>query len=237
MALYVYAITKSSHPLRLDGLRAVGGEGTTVRTVCQGDLCAVVSETPEEISANRPDVEAHYDVQTRLWSDGVTLPLGFGFVAEDDDAVRAVLDEGAERFTQRLEELTDRVEFNVKGVEEEEAAIRRIAEESQRVRELNDATRDGGGTYEERLELGKLLSDEMLARQGTLAESVLEALRPLATAERLSEPSQQYFLSASFLVDRERAEEFTKASEEVLEGLPEGVEIRIRGPLPPYSFA
>ncbi|MFJ9822939.1 GvpL/GvpF family gas vesicle protein [Streptomyces sp. NPDC101160] len=237
MALYVYAITKSSHPLRLDDLKGVGGEETAVRSVCKGELCAVVSETQEEISAKRPDVEAHHDVQTRLWSDGVTLPLGFGFVAEDEDAVRAVLEEGAEQFTQRLEELTDRVEFNVKGVQEEEAAIRQILEESKPVRDLNDATREGGGTYEERLELGKLLSDEMQARQGALAESVLEALRPHATAERLSEPSQQYFLSASFLVDRERADEFTKAGEELLEGQPEGVEIRIRGPLPPYSFA
>ncbi|MGW5418810.1 GvpL/GvpF family gas vesicle protein [Streptomyces sp. NPDC003943] len=236
MALYVYAITKSSHPLRLDGLTGVGGE-EALRTVCQGDLCAVVSEAPEEISVRRPDVEAHHDVQTRLWSDGVTLPLGFGFVAEDDDAVRAVLDGSAEQFTQRLEELTDRVEFNVKGVEEEEAAMRRILAESKPVRELNEATREGGGTYEDRLELGRLLNDEMLARQEALAQSVLAALRPLALAERLSEPSQQYFLSASFLVDQERAEEFTKAGEELLKEQPDGVDIRIRGPLPPYSFA
>ncbi|MFD0368100.1 GvpL/GvpF family gas vesicle protein [Streptomyces sp. NPDC059071] len=237
MALYVYAITKSSHPLRLDGLTGVGGEDAALRTIGQGDLCAVVSEAPEEIGVKRQDVEAHHDVQTRLWNDGVTLPLGFGFVAENDDAVRAVLEDGAAQFTQRLEELDGRVEFNVKGIEEEEAAMRRILEDSAQVRELNEATRDGGGTYEDRLELGKLLSDEMTARQAALAETVLAALRPLARAERLSEPSQQYFVSASFLVDQERAEEFTNAGEEVIKEQPEGVDIRIRGPLPPYSFA
>ncbi|MEU8525990.1 GvpL/GvpF family gas vesicle protein [Streptomyces sp. NPDC048629] len=237
MVLYVYAITKSSHPLRLDGLTSVGGEESALRTVCQESLCAVVSEAPEQIEVKRPDVEAHHEVQERLWSDGVTLPLGFGFVAEDDDAVRAVLDQGAEQFAERLEELTDRVEFNVKGVLEEEAAMRRLLEESEDVRELNEATRDGGGTYDERLQLGELLSKGMLAQQEALAEMVLAALRPHARSERLSEPSQQYFLSASFLVDQEGAEEFTKAAEQAAEEQSEGVEIRVRGPLPPYSFA
>lgn len=237
MALYVYAITKSSHPLRLDGLKSVGGNESALRTVRQDTLCAVVSEAPEEIKVKRPDIEAHHSVQERLWSDGVTLPLGFGFVAEDDDTVRAVLDEGAELYTERLEELTGRVEFNVKGIQDEERAMLKILEESERVRELNEATRDGGGTYDERLALGELLSDGMLAHEGALAESVLAALRPHTRAERLSEPSQQYFLNGSFLVDEDAAEEFTKAAEQVAEGQPEGVEIRIRGPLPPYSFA
>ncbi|MFJ7068599.1 GvpL/GvpF family gas vesicle protein [Streptomyces sp. NPDC101115] len=237
MTLYVYAITQSSHPLDLEGLTGVGEDGSSVRTVCADSLCAVVSEAPEDIGMTRPDIEAHHAVQERLWDQGATLPLSFGFVAENDDAVRAVLEERAEQFTERLEELTDRVEFNVKGLEEEEAALRRIVDESERIRQLNDATRDGGGTYEDRLELGRLLNDEVLARQAALAESVLAALRPHAYAEHLAEPSQQYFLSASFLVDREKAEEFTRAAEEGTEELPEGVEIRVRGPLPPYSFA
>lgn len=235
MTLYVYAITKSSHPLGLDDLSGVGD--APVRAVRADALCAVVSEAPDEISIKRADVEAHHAVQEKLWEDGVTLPLGFGFVAEDEDAVRTVLDEGAELFTQRLEELTDRVEFNVKGVQEEEAVLRQIVEESEPVRQLNERTRDGGGTYDERLELGRILHDEVQARQATLAESVLARLRPHVRAERLSEPSQQYLLNASFLVDQEKGEEFTRTAEEMSKELPEGVEIRIRGPLPPYSFA
>ncbi|WMX48701.1 GvpL/GvpF family gas vesicle protein [Streptomyces roseicoloratus] len=236
MALYVYAVTKSSHPLGVDELEGVGGDGTPVRAVRGDGLCAVVSEAPAEITMTRPDLEAHHAVQERLWNDGPTLPLSFGFVAEDEDAVRAVLDAEAEQFAERLDELADRVEFNVKGVQEEEAILRRILADSEPVRQLNEATRDGGGTYDQRLELGRLLNDEVLARQTALAESVLAALRPHAHAERLGEPSQQYFLSASFLVDRQGVEEFTRAAEEASGELPEGVEVRVRGPLPPYSF-
>ncbi|WP_406864496.1 GvpL/GvpF family gas vesicle protein [Streptomyces sp. HUAS MG47] len=236
MALYVYAITKESHPLNLDDLAGVAGEKSRVRAVRAESLCAVVSEAPEEISVRRPDVEAHHAVQERLWEDGPTLPLGFGFVAQDEDAVRAVLEQGAEQYAERLEALTDRVEFNVKGLQDEDAVLRQIVDEIEPVRRLNDATREGG-TYEDRLELGKLLHDEVQARQAALAESVLAALHPHAEAELLSEPSQQYFLSASFLVDRGRADEFSEAADEVAGEQPEGVDIRVRGPLPPYSFA
>ncbi|MEU3400113.1 GvpL/GvpF family gas vesicle protein [Streptomyces filamentosus] len=236
MALYVYAITGASHPLRLDGLTGVGDGRTPLRPVREGELRAVVSEAPEEIGLTRPDLEAHQAVQERLWDDGTTLPLGFGFVAQDEDAVRAVLAESAEQFAARLDELTGRAEFSVKGIQEEEAALREVVDEVEEVRRLNEVTRDGGGTYDDRLELGRLLLDEVQARQVGLAEAVLAALRPHAQAERLSEPSQEYFLSASFLVDRERAEDFVRAAEEAAGDLSDGVEIRVRGPLPPYSF-
>ncbi|MER6348727.1 GvpL/GvpF family gas vesicle protein [Streptomyces sp. NPDC001595] len=236
MALYVYAITKASHPLDLDGMQGIG-EVSEVRPVREGSLCAVVSEAPEQLSMKREALQAHYDVQERLYADGVILPLGFGFLAPDEDAVRTVIGESAEQFAQRLDELTDRVEFNVKGIQDEEALLRQIATESEPVRRLNEATRGGGGTYEERLELGQLLAEEVQARQAALAETVAVALRPHAAAERLSEPSQQYFISASYLVDKDRGEEFTKAAEELTEGWTEGTELRVRGPLPPYSFA
>ncbi|CAL9620006.1 GvpL/GvpF family gas vesicle protein [Streptomyces sp. enrichment culture] len=236
MALYVYALTRSSHPLELEGLTGVGGSAP-LRAVESDGLCAVVGEAPAEVSMARGDLEAHHRVQEELWRQGVTLPLGFGFVADDEDAVRGVLEQNARPYAERLDALTGRSEFNVKCLEDEQAALRRTVAESGRVRELNEATRDGGGTYEQRVELGQLIVQEMQARQAGLAGTVLGALRPHAVAEHLSEPSKQYFANASYLVDDERADAFRTAADEVAKELPEGVEVRVRGPLPPYSFA
>ncbi|WP_409472142.1 GvpL/GvpF family gas vesicle protein [Streptomyces sp. HC307] len=236
MSLYVYAITEASHPLRLDDLKGVG-ESSELRVVRGDSLCAVVSEAPEDLSVARRNLEAHHTVQERLWSDGVTLPLGFGFIAQDEEAVRAVLEQSAEQYSQRLAELTGRVEFNVKGVQDEDTLLRQIVEESDRIRELNEATREGRGSPEQRVELGQLVAQEVQARQEALAERVVAALRPLGYAENLSAPSQQYFVNASFLVDGEKSEEFTNACAELSEQLPEGAELRLGGPLPPYSFA
>lgn len=236
MSVYVYAITKVAHPLGLDDVKGVGEEPAELHAVSSGDLSAVVSETPEGLSVSRRDVEAHHEVQERLWADGAILPLSFGFVAQDDAAVEALLRERAESFSQRLDELTGRAEFNVKGVHDEDTLLRTILTESPRARELNEAIREGGGTYEDRLALGELVAQEVQARQEALGEEVLAALRPYALAEKVTPPSQQYFVNASFLVDGERSDEFTEAGGELAEALGEGVELRLRGPLPPYSF-
>ncbi|GGT08411.1 GvpL/GvpF family gas vesicle protein [Streptomyces chromofuscus] len=237
MTLYVYAITNDSHPLRLDDLKGVGDSPSELRVVRGDSLCAVVSDAPEDLSLARRNLEAHHTVQERLWSDGVTLPLGFGFVAQDEEAVRTVLEQGAEQYAQRLAELAGRVEFNVKGVQDEDTLLRQIVEESDRIRELNEATREGRGSPEQRIALGQLVAQEVQARQDALAERVVTTLRPLGDAENVSPPSQQYFVNASFLMADEKSQEFTDACARLSEQLPEGAELRLGGPLPPYSFA
>jgi hypothetical protein len=236
MSVYVYAITKAAHPLGLDDVKGVGEEPAELHAVSSGDLSAVVSESPEDLSVSRRDVEAHHEVQEHLWADGAILPLSFGFVAQDEAAVEALLQERAAAFAARLDELTGRAEFNVKGVQDEETLLRVILTDSPQARELNEAIREGGGTYEDRLALGELVAQEVQSRQAVLGEEVLAALRPYALAEQVSAPSQQYFVNASFLVDGERTEEFTSVGGELAEALGDGVELRLRGPLPPYSF-
>ncbi|MGV9565350.1 GvpL/GvpF family gas vesicle protein [Streptomyces sp. NPDC003480] len=236
MALYVYAITDDTHPMDLDGIKGVGASPAELRAVRSDTLCAVVSEAPEDLSVARRDLEAHHEAQERLWADGTILPLSFGFVAPDEESVRAVLEERAGEYAQRLEELTGRAEFNVKGLQDEDAALRTVLEESEQARALNEATQGGGGTYQDRLALGQLVAEEVQSRQGALAGEVLAALRPLALEEKVAPPSQQYFVNASFLVEDERGEEFTRIGSELAERLGEGIEVRVRGPLPPYSF-
>ncbi|MEV5240024.1 GvpL/GvpF family gas vesicle protein [Streptomyces cinnamoneus] len=237
MPLYVYAITSESHPLRFDDVRGVGDPPATLYTIGDGSLRAVVSDAPDDLAAGRRDLEAHHTVQGRLWAEGTTLPLSFGFVAPDEDTVRAVLQERGEEFSRALDELSGRVEFNVKAVQNEEALLREVLAGSERARTLNEATREGGGTYEDRLALGQLVAEQVQARQESLAAEIVEALRPLTRSEQLSPPSQQYFLNASFLVDDDRAEEFSQAGTELAERYGEVAELRVRGPLPPYSFA
>ncbi|MDX2914285.1 GvpL/GvpF family gas vesicle protein [Streptomyces brasiliscabiei] len=236
MSVYVYAITKAAHPLGLDDVKGVGEDPAELHAVSNGGLSAVVSEAPEVLTVSRRDVEAHHTVQEQLWAEGAILPMSFGFVAEDEASVEALLQERAEAFSRRLDELTGCAEFNVKGVQDEDALLRAVLADSARARELNDAIREGGGTYEDRLALGELVAQEVHGRQEAMGQAALAALRPYALAEQLSPASEQYFVNASFLVDGERSEEFSEAGGELAEALGEGVELRLRGPLPPYSF-
>ncbi|WP_326610731.1 GvpL/GvpF family gas vesicle protein [Streptomyces scopuliridis] len=237
MSVYVYAITSSECHPQLDDLHGVGEEAPPLRTVTEGALRAVVSDAPEDLRAKRRDLSAHHEVQERLLSErAAVLPMRFGLTAADDDAVRAALSEHAELYSERLAELEGRVEFNLKASEDEEVLLRQVIEESDEVRRLNEATRGGGGTYEERLALGELVAQEVGARQDSLTAEVTEALRPCASAESAGGATSEYFLNVSFLVDQGRVREFTSAAEKLAERYGPDVELRLRGPLPPYSF-
>ncbi|MFE3168462.1 GvpL/GvpF family gas vesicle protein [Streptomyces sp. NPDC059224] len=236
MAVYVYSITSADHPMRLHGVHGVGEPPAALRTVTAGGLCAVVSETPEGLRARRRDVLAHQQVQERLMADGAVLPLRFGMTAEDDDAVRTVLEGRAAEYAQRLRSLDGTTEYNLKCSWEEEAMLRRILSDSDEARELNTAIRGGSGTPQMSLELGELVAQEAEARQEALAKGIVEALHPYVCDESRSAPRGEDFLSVSFLVPADKEEMFLATEISLANQLGEDCAIRLYGPLPPYSF-
>ncbi|MFF4896263.1 GvpL/GvpF family gas vesicle protein [Streptomyces sp. NPDC001068] len=236
MAVYVYSITSEDHPTRLEGVHGVGDPPATLRTVTAGGLCAVVSDMPEDLRARRRDVLAHQDVQERLMADGSVLPLRFGMTTDDDGAVRTVLENRAAEYRERLRALDGTTEYNLKCSWEEEALLRRILLESDEARELNTAIRAGSGTPEMSLALGELVSQEAGARQDALAQGIVEALHPYVRDESRATPGGEDFLSVSFLVPTDKEEMFLATGISLANQLGEDCELRLRGPLPPYSF-
>ncbi|MFI0773703.1 GvpL/GvpF family gas vesicle protein [Streptomyces sp. NPDC021212] len=236
MHLYLYAITRSDHPLRLDGLRAVGGVSDVPRAVTSGPLAGVVSPAPETLRPKRRDLAAHQTVQERLMADGAVLPMRFGLLAPDEAAVRSALDSKRAEYVRGLDELHATAEFNLKAARSQDDLMREVLTESDDARRLNERTRDGGGSYEDRVALGELLARQLGARQQRLAEQVVGRLAGMARNKVVSSPAGEDFLNASFLVERGRAEEFSHAAQALAQGYGDGYDFRLRGPLPPYSF-
>lgn len=236
MAVYVYSIVATTHPQRLDGLDGVGDPPGELRTVSAGKLSAVVSEAPQDLRAKRRDLAAHQAVQDRLMSDGTVLPLQFGFTTTDDDAVRTVLEDGADDFTERLQTLEGCVEYHLKAAQDEDALLRRILAESDEARSLNEQIKSGHGGPDLPLTLGEKVAQEVQVRQDRLITSIIEELRSLTRDECLSQPTGDDFLSVSFLVDRDHEDRFRTAEKELADQLGTDLDLRLRGPLPTYSF-
>ncbi|MDF3298832.1 GvpL/GvpF family gas vesicle protein [Streptomyces tropicalis] len=236
MAVYVYAITGASHPLRLDGITGVGDPPASLRTVTVGPLGAVISDAPDELRPKRRDLIAHQRVQSRLMEDGTVLPLRFGYTAPDDDAVREVLRERGAAYEERLRALDGCVEYHLKTLQEEDFLLRRILEESPVARALNDRIRGGAAGPELPLQLGELVTHEVQQRQQALADGIVEALRPHAREQETSRPTGDDFLSVSFLVDAEHEEAFLTTELDLARRMGEEFKFRLSGPLPPYSF-
>ncbi|MET9881002.1 GvpL/GvpF family gas vesicle protein [Actinacidiphila glaucinigra] len=236
MGVYVYAITSGEHPLRLDGVTGVGDPPEEVRAIAADDLVAVVSDAPEGLRAKRRDLLAHQAVLEGLMSDGSLLPLQFGAVAADDDAVRQILRERAESYRERLAALEGCAEFNLKGSCEEEALLRDILEKSDQARGLNEDIRAGRGGQDARIALGELVAAEVQARRQAYSGQVQEALEPLARQARPADPAGDDFVNVSFLVAKDRIDEFTSAEAELEKRFGETFGFRLNGPLPPFSF-
>lgn len=235
MSVYVYAVMAAGHAPDVAEATGVGTPPASLRVVRSGPVAAVVSDAPETLRPKRRELMAHQEVLELLRRSCPVLPMRFGLLARDDDAVRRTLDERAEEFLERLRAIGDGVEFHVRAAQDEETALRAVMAGSGNVRRLTEATRDGGA-YEDRLALGEAAASELQRRQQGHADRLLDTLRPLARAEAPATPAGDTFLAVSFLVDRGRAEAFGAAVDRAAEELGGEVRLRLYGPLPPYSF-
>lgn len=236
MSTYVYGIAASSHPALPEGMGGVGDPARTVRVLEEGELAAIVSDTPEGLRPKRRDLLAHQNVLSETGAGGSVLPMRFGSVAPDDATVAGVLAQRAEHYRERLRALDGMVEYNVKASHDEEAVLHRVMRENPELRALTEANRQsGGGTYEDRLRLGEIVVAGIQAREADDAAELRQALDSVAADVSAGPESTGWLANLSFLVDRRSAESFLAAVDEVRTSHPH-IELRVNGPLPPYSF-
>ncbi|MDX3242021.1 GvpL/GvpF family gas vesicle protein [Streptomyces sp. ME18-1-4] len=236
MSTYVYGITSSSHPAVPQDLGGVGDPPMPVRVLKEGELAAIVSDAPEGLRPKRRDLLAHQTVLAEAGAGGTLLPMRFGSVAPDDSAVTGVLAERTDHYKERLRTLEDKVEYNVKATHVEEAVLHHVMAANPELRALAEANRQaGGGSYEQKLQLGEMVAAAVKGQEAEDAGIVQQALEPLAAAVSVGPESTGWLANVSFLVDRDSAAGFAEAVDEFRQAHPH-LDVRLNGPLPPYSF-
>ncbi|GAA4056473.1 GvpL/GvpF family gas vesicle protein [Streptomyces shaanxiensis] len=236
MSTYVYGITASSHPALSKDVGGVGEPPRPVRVLKAGPLAALVSDAPEDLRPKRRELLAHSNVLAEAGATGCVLPMRFGSVAPDDDTVTGVLAERAEHYRERLSALDGKVEYNVKATHAEEAVLHHVLASNPEIRAMTEANRQaGGGTYDDRLRLGEMVAAAVKAQEAEDATDVQHTLEPAAHAVSVGPDSTGWLANVSFLVGRDEVETFLTAVDQLREGHPH-LEVRVNGPLPPYSF-
>lgn len=236
MSTYVYGIIAASHPDLPEGLAGVGDPAMPVRVLKEGELAAVVSEAPEGLRPKRRDLLAHQNVLSEAGAEGSVLPMRFGSVAPDDDTVTSVLAERADHYQERLRTLDGKVEYNVKATHDEEAVLHRVMSDNPDIRSATEANRRaGGGSYEQRLRLGEMVVAAVKAREAEDADEVRQALEPAAEAISVGPESSGWLANVSFMVERDSAASFLETVDRLRASHPH-LDVRVNGPLPPYSF-
>ncbi|MGW0822633.1 GvpL/GvpF family gas vesicle protein [Streptomyces sp. NPDC002845] len=236
MTTYVYGVVAASHPPLPEGMGGVGDPARPVRVLEEGDLAAIVSDAPEGLRPKRNHLLAHQNVLAEAGAGGAVLPMRFGSLAADDKAVTSVLAERAEHYRERLKALEGKVEYNIKASHNEEAVLHHVMAENPEIRAVTEANRqEGGGSYEQRLRLGEMVVAALQNQEAADAVELQHTLEPVAEAVSVGPESTGWLANVSFLVARTSAEAFLAAVQEVRTGHPH-LEVRVNGPLPPYSF-
>ncbi|MFI1357300.1 GvpL/GvpF family gas vesicle protein [Streptomyces sp. NPDC020898] len=237
MALYVYGITGKDHPHRLDGLTGVGSHPSPVRTVTAGPLSAVVSDVSEEIRPKRRDLQAHQGVLESLMADAVVLPLQFGYLASDEQAVQQALEENTDHYIATLARIDGCAEYHVRASQaDEDELLRQVLRDSPEARELNERIRAGAKDPQLPLALGELVARAVQERQEAVAAGLAHTLIPYGREHATHPPAGPDFLNLSLLVPHDRTREFLAAQADLARQTEDGVDFRLTGPLPPYSF-
>lgn len=237
-AVYVYGIIRAADA---DAVSNTGIEGSPVRTIGDGELAALVSDVAGSALAAAREVRAHWRVLEAAFEQATILPVRFGTVMDDDEAVRGeLLAPNAERLEALLADLTGRVQVGVKGAYRQDDLLRGVVVSSPKVAALRKRIEGlpEEASYYERIRLGELVAAEverLRDEDGARARAILE---PLAVATRSEGPgTPDAAFNLAFLVERERLDQFTAAVNDVINELGDRVAVRYVGPLAPYSFA
>ena len=209
-----------------------------LRLVPSGTVAALVAELPASpVTATRRNLLEHADIVEDAFGWTTILPMRFGVVLADEEAVREVLlDANAELLESLLERHGSTAELTLKATYEEDAVLADVVASSPRVARLRRRYRDAP-SMEAGLNLGETVAAELGARRDRDASRVLDALAPLALDVRAGEVSlENGVVNLAFLVERDRVDDIEAELEKLSAELSPPVHFKLVGPLPPYSF-
>ncbi|MFH9354096.1 GvpL/GvpF family gas vesicle protein [Kitasatospora sp. NPDC017646] len=241
-ACYVYGIvTADADPSTLEG---IGEPPARVTLVRHRGIAALVSD----LVVNGPlgtaaDLRGHARVLDTLAARGAVLPLRFGAVVRDVEAVAdELLASHEEEFLNALEELRDTAQFTLRAAYRQERILRDVLADREDIARLREdvAALPEEAAYYERVRLGEMIAREIATRREADTALALERLEPLAvtvSAAPASEAVGDQAVSASFLVAKADWEAFEAAAEDLARDLAHRATVRLLGPLAPYDFA
>lgn len=223
-----------------DAAEGLGDPAATVSTVRQGQIAALVSEVPLDAALGQPrDLRAYQRLLDGTAGTAPVLPLRFGTVLADPEAVERLLADNHDAFLAALNELDDRVEFIIRGRYVERAMLEQILEDVPEAARLRDSVRGRPeeSTMDARIRLGEIVNQAVEAMRTTDTGNLIAALDPVTVAAVERQPShEQDAVHVAVLVENARRRKFEKAVDAIAKRWRGRVELRLLGPLAPYDF-
>jgi hypothetical protein len=238
--LYVYGVLAwtPDSPRRLPG---EGMDGHPLEVVHAQDVGALVTEVElPRPPGRRRDLLSHSDVLNTVALERDVVPLRFGTVFPDADAVvDDLLASGYGVLTALIDRLAGAVQLNLRATYVEERVLAGVVRADPEIGRLRERTRDlpEGIQHPDLLRLGRLVSEVVgdMRREDSamLAELVLPMVRETRVRER---GTPDHVLDLALLVDRESVAVVEAELEDIAADIHERIALQLTGPLAPFDF-
>lgn len=235
--LYLYAVTPASNGWNFG---SIGVDGGTVYSIANGRVSAVVSDVPEKIRPARRQLAAHQDVLKRLMLEAsAVLPVSFGVVADDPEAIRRILSHNRKPFLEQLRRVAGRVEMGLRVTWDVPNIFEYFVHTHPELRVARD--RFFGGhcepSQDDKIELGRLFDRLLMEDREAHTERVVEILTPSCVEIKRNKPrTEREAVSLACLVGRDAREQFEAAVFEGATLFDDSYAFDYNGPWAPHNF-
>ena len=229
---YVYGIVGSANE---ESFGCIGIDNSEVCVVRYEDIGTAVSDVPEGFKIEMEEAGVHEKALQKIMETHTVIPIGFGVVAKDETEIRNVLKRARKKFQHILKNIDHKVQINVK-ISWDKAILVSILEENEEIRTLSREIKENND-QSLRIELGRKVKSALDRKKNEYMENLEIALKSLADGFKESKIlDQDTLMSASFLVDKRREQEFNARLEELERKYKGKLEFKSISPLPPYNF-
>lgn len=237
---YLYCVVRSA---KLPAISAPGVNGDVehIRLIQEGDVAAIVSDARSETyRLTRSTAMAHQLVIQEVMRQSTVLPFSFGTVANGDEEVRGLLNRYQQDFLTQLEYLDSKAEFGLKALwRDKDQPFREILAERDDIRRLRDAVahRPPAQAYQERIQVGRMVSEALEAKRESETKRIMDRLSPLAVEARVNPVfMDEMVVNAAFLLASGTEVPFEQALHALDGEYGDRVRFRLTEASPPFNF-
>jgi len=241
--IYIYCVIdfEEGKPEKSFGPLGIGGKGDEVRSLSCEDVAVVISSSPiKKYPVSREYCLAHERAIEAVMKEGFTvLPVRYCTIAEDEVQVKIILKRDHKRFKELLQKMENKVELGLKAVFDEKLIYQDLLAKNKEIRLRKErlTNKPVEKTYLQRIELGRIVEAALNVEKEEAKNLALKTLKGLSENHVVNDNyGERMFLNASFLVDKEKEQEFSKKVDDLNERFGQRVKLRYVEGIPPFNF-
>ncbi|MCF7707516.1 MAG: GvpL/GvpF family gas vesicle protein [Verrucomicrobia bacterium] len=219
----------------------IGLNDSKVYCIIQESIAAVVSNVREtKFRPERRHLAAHHQTLQALMRDELTmLPVSFGVVAEDLEALRKLLVSNEDTFCKQLQRVDGKIEMGLKVKWDVPNIFQYLVSVHPELEKLRDRLfrEDREPTRDEKIALGQRFEQLLEKDRATYTQLVIEVLSNVCfEIKKNVTKDENEVMKLACLIERTGESRFEEAVFEAAKLFDDNFAFDYNGPWPPYNF-